>query len=116
MVTSDKVRHAVTLFRSRGTSVEGKRSACIALAEVLEARRGLLKAELLSKDEGALFRIASEFAIRHQKADQRPDYDEAYLDWLYWWYLATIELTNQLLTRAFHMTDSPIHELRSTQG
>jgi hypothetical protein len=97
---ADKVRHAITLFRSRGRSVEDKRSACITLVGVLEARRSLLKTELLSKDEGALFQIANEFAIRHQNARQRPDYDEAYLDWLYWWYLATIELTNQLLTKA----------------
>lgn len=79
--------------------MEDKRSACITLAGVLEARRALLKAELLSKDESALFQIANGFAIRHQRADQRPNYDEAYLDWLYWWYLATIELTNQLLTK-----------------
>ena len=97
---ADKVRHAVTLFRSRGTSVEDKRSACITLADVLETRRSLLKAELLSRDEEALFQIANGFAIRHQRADQRPDYDDAYLDWLYWLYLATIELTNRLLTKA----------------
>lgn len=95
----DRARFAVSLFRSRASDVESKRSACIALAGVLESRRKLLKAELLSKDEGALFQIANQFGVRHQNADQRADYDEAYLDWLFWWYLATVELTNQLLTR-----------------
>lgn len=52
----DKARHAVTLFRSRTADVEAKRSACIALAGVLESRRKLLKDELLSKDEGACSR------------------------------------------------------------
>ena len=35
-----------------------KRSAVVALGRILEDRRTLLKAELLSKDEGALFHIA----------------------------------------------------------
>lgn len=95
----DPVTHAIKLFRSRDTSVEDKRSACIALAGVLEARRDLLKTELLTKDEGALFNIANNFAVRHQDASQQRDYDEAYLDWIFWWYLATVELTNRLIAR-----------------
>ena len=66
---------------------------------MLEFRRDQVKAELLSKDERDLFEIANKFAVRHQKADQRRDYDEAYLDWLYWCYLATIELTDRLIAR-----------------
>lgn len=91
--------HAVALFRGRGAGVPEKRSAILALLGLLEARRDLVKTELLSKDEGALFSIANQFALRHQRADQRADYDEAYLDWLYWWYLATLDLTDRLLTR-----------------
>jgi hypothetical protein len=66
---------------------------------VLEDRRSLIKAELVSKDSGALFDIANNFDLRHRRADQRTDYDPAFLDWIFWWYLATIELTDQLLTR-----------------
>lgn len=95
----DSVAHATALFRSRTATREDKRSACIALAGVLETRRTLLKTELLSGDEGALFQIANQFDVRHRKADQRSDYDDAYLDWLFWWYLATIDLTNQILAR-----------------
>jgi len=98
----DPIRHAVALFRDRGASVEDKRSACIALAGVLENRRELLKTKLLTKDEGALFEIANRFDVRHRKADQRRDYDEAYLDWLYWWYLGTVELTDRLIERKAH--------------
>jgi hypothetical protein len=60
----------------------------------LEERRGLLKAEVLTKDEGARFQIANGFAIRHQLADQRGDYDRAVLDWLFGGYLGTVELTS----------------------
>lgn len=96
----DPIRHAVALYRARDADVESKRSACIALFGVLESRRELLKAKLLTKDEGALFEIANKFGIRHQKANQQGDYDEIYLDWIFWWCLATVELTNRLLTRA----------------
>ncbi len=26
-------------------------------------------------------------------------YDEAFLDWIFWWYLGTVELTNRLINR-----------------
>ncbi|NJM91012.1 MAG: hypothetical protein HC863_01715, partial [Myxococcales bacterium] len=61
--------------------------------------RSLLEDRLLSGDEGALFEIANKFDLRHRKADQRRDYPDEYLDWIFHWYLATIELTNQLLRR-----------------
>lgn len=95
----DTREHAIALFRGRGASVPEKRSAILVLLGLLESRRDLVKTELLSKDEGALFSIANQFALRHQRADQRAEYDEAYLDWLYWWYLATLDLTDRLLAR-----------------
>ncbi|MFB9953497.1 hypothetical protein [Cellulomonas denverensis] len=76
-----------------------KRSAVVALAGILETNRALLKENLLRKDEGALFEIANTYALRHHRADQRPDYDDAYLDWIFWWYLATVALVKELLTR-----------------
>jgi hypothetical protein len=57
----DRVQHAIALFRSRTAGVEERRSAVITLAGILEERRSLLKAELLTKDEGALFTIANQF-------------------------------------------------------
>ncbi len=97
--TGDVVRHALALFRSRGAAEHDKRSAVITLAGVLEERRALLKSELLRKDEGALFQIANEFAIRHRREGQKPDYDPAFLDWVYYWYLSTIDLTDRVLER-----------------
>lgn len=91
-----RVRHAIALFRGRDTTVESKRSAIVTLAGILEERRALLK-DKLGKDEGALFEIANRYDLRHRKADQRGDYDEAFLDWIFWWYLGTVELTNRLV-------------------
>jgi hypothetical protein len=66
--TVDRVQHAIALFRCRKAAVEERRSAVITLVGILGERRDLLKAELLSKDEIALFLIANKFAIRHQGA------------------------------------------------
>ena len=67
------VRHAISLFRSRGATEGDKRSACTALALVLEGRRALLKDTLIKKVEGALFLLANEFAIRHEDGKQQGD-------------------------------------------
>ena len=73
--TGDRVRHGIALFRARSARELEKRLAVVALALVLEERRALLKRKLLSKDERALFKIASDFAFRHQDGRQRKDYD-----------------------------------------
>ena len=99
VTTGDGVRHALALFRARDAGKQHKRSACIYLAGVLENRRALLKEHLFTKDEAALFQIANRFSIRHQDALQQDDYDSVFLDWLFWFYLATIELTDRLMAR-----------------
>jgi hypothetical protein len=93
-----RVRHAIALFRRRDATEHHKRSAIVALHLVLEERRKLLKESLLRKDEAALFQIANEFDLRHGR-EQQSDYDPMFLDWVFWWYLATVELTDRLLTR-----------------
>ena len=49
----------------------------------------------MSNDEGALFQIANQFDLRHSGERQRPHYQDSYLDWVFWWYLATVELTDR---------------------
>jgi hypothetical protein len=88
-----------TSGRGRGASPEDKRSAIVTLIRIRERNRALLKTQLFSKDEGALFQIANEFDLRHSTAMQKTEYDDASLDWLFWWYLATIELTHRLSAR-----------------
>jgi hypothetical protein len=95
----DLVDHAVTQFRSRNASALAKREATKTLADVLEHRRALIKQEMFRGDEGALFEIANSFEIRHLNERQKGDYDSAFLDWVFWWYLATVELTDRLLAR-----------------
>ncbi|MFJ2296191.1 hypothetical protein ACIOG7_31620 [Streptomyces sp. NPDC087894] len=94
-----RTTHAIALYRGRNSSTEEKRSAIIALAGILEERRDLIRAELGKPDDGALFMIANKFEIRHRDASQRQDYDPDFLDWIFWWYLATVELTTTLVLR-----------------
>ena len=81
--------------RGAGTREE-RRSAVVALAGVLEQRRGLLRDELLSGDERSLFDIANNYDLRHRNERQRTEYDDAFLEWIFYWYLATVRLTDQL--------------------
>jgi hypothetical protein len=97
--TEDRVRHAIALFRARTASREDKRAALKDLVDVLELRRALIRRNLLRRDEGDLFEIANSFDVRHMNERQKREYDDAFLDWLFWWYLATIELTDRLVVR-----------------
>lgn len=95
----DEVATAVAQFRQRGASTAELRSATVVLARVLEDHRELLRTELLSADENDLFHIANKFDVRHKKSNQQADYDDAFREWTFWWYLSTINLVNVLLAR-----------------
>ena len=95
--SENPVAHAIALFRNRDGTRQNHRSAIVALAGVLEERRPLLKKRLTSKDEGALFDIANNYDLRHRRADQYADYGPEFLEWIFYWYLATVQLTDRLL-------------------
>jgi hypothetical protein len=50
-----------------------------------------------SKDEKDLPNIAKSLALRHQNGEQKRDYDGLFLDFIFWWLLAAIEVTNAVL-------------------
>jgi hypothetical protein len=99
-VTGDLVQYAIHLFRKRDATDDDKRTAIEKLYQVLEPARkaGRFRSSPLTKADEDLFGIANRYAIRHGdgKAEQLRDYDSAYLDWLFWWYLATVELADRL--------------------
>jgi hypothetical protein len=51
-----------------------------------------------SKDEKDLLNIAKSLALRHQNGEQKRDYDGLFLDFIFWWLLAAIEVTNAVPT------------------
>lgn len=96
----DRVDDAVAHFRRRGATAGDRRAAVKELADVLEFLRDDVKEHMLSEDEGALFQLANNFAIRHNKRETRRDFDEpAWLAWAFYVYLATIRLTLELRGR-----------------
>lgn len=96
--STDRVRHGIEQFRKRGATRTDKRAAARDLADVLEQRRKNVLTDALAKTHaGELFHIANKFDIRHHTDDQKSDYPEYYLDWIFWLYLATIELTNNVI-------------------
>ncbi|MDF2267446.1 hypothetical protein P2Q00_18690 [Streptomyces coacervatus] len=96
---AEELAHAVELFRARDTTALDRRHAVIALAGILERRRGLVSERLLTKDAGSLFQIANNYGIRHQKADQLTQYDpDLYLEWVFFLFLSVIHLTNRIAT------------------
>ena len=96
----DQVAHAIALFRKRDGTPEDRRSAVVSLCGVLEANRNFAKSAIRNKDDGALFEIANNFHLRHQDKSQYRDYAPAYLEWIFYWYLATVRLIDQLLAQA----------------
>ena len=68
---------------------------------MLEYLRPQLKDVLHSKDEGDLFNIANNFAIRHHNDRQRGNYDpNIWTSWMFYFYLATIHAAQRMIQRA----------------
>jgi len=86
-----KVANAVRTFHLGRSTREERKQAVRVLADVLEFHRAAVKTHL-SKDESDLFNIANNFALRHHNSQQRDDYDDAWLTWLFYIYLSTVHL------------------------
>lgn len=87
---------AIELFRRRGATREDRKAAAVELAGVFEEHRALLTERLSRADISPLFNIANNFALRHRTAEQFDAYPDEALDWICYWYLATIDLLRQL--------------------
>lgn len=86
----NRIQHAITLFRDRHATREVKRDAVRSLGDVLEHRRAAVKEHLGSRDEGALFEILNKFDIRHLNRATQGDYDDDFLEWVFWTFLASL--------------------------
>jgi hypothetical protein len=96
----DEVAHAIREYRTRDATVTQRRSALTKLAGELEPRRDKMKDRLTRKDSAYLFEIANTFGLRHRGDEQRLEYDEEFLDWMFWNYLAMIQLMDAVDARA----------------
>lgn len=91
---------AIEKFRSRNSDQKQRKDAVRDLADVLERMRPDVKSHMFSEDEGMLFEIANKFWIRHNKPNERRDYDhEAWWSWLFYMFLDSIALVSHLRDR-----------------
>jgi|SRR5687767_3276648 len=96
-----RVKAAVSKYLRRASSLDDRRDAVRGLADVLEYLRPKLKTVLNSKDEGALFDIANNFAVRHHNERQRSNYDpNVWTSWMFYFYLATVHAAQRMIQRA----------------
>lgn len=93
----EKIASNISLYRNRSANIHDRRAAVGQLAGYLEKRRQTFKNVQFTKgDEGALFNIFNNFALRHDNAIQQDDYGDEYLDWIFWTTLAGIRLLKQV--------------------
>jgi hypothetical protein len=97
--TRDEVSHAVRMYRNRDASIVDKRAAIALLAGEMEPKRRIIERKISAGDESDLFRIANQFTIRHRDKAQKADFGEEFLDWVFWTYLATIRLLDDIAAR-----------------
>lgn len=92
-----KIQSAIRAYRRRDATVHDRRKAVASLADILEHYREEFKQVRFTRgDEGDLFQIFNNFAIRHGKKTEKGDYGDEYLDWIFWTTLAAIQLVHQL--------------------
>jgi hypothetical protein len=97
---NNRLGEAVIRFRRHHSSLDDKKNAVKTLTEILEFIRPKLKAVITKADESELFNIANNFGIRHHNEKQKTDYDqEVWLDWMFYYYLATINAVLRLIKR-----------------
>ena len=95
----DAREHTIQLYRSRGSTLEDRRSATNTLARLLEARKELIKETLTKRGADPLFEMLNRWDVRHNREDQIRDYDPAFLDWLFLNCLSTLDLFDALEDR-----------------
>lgn len=95
-----RIDSAINKFRKRNASLEDKRDAVRTLADVFEYLREDIKKVLTKKDEGDLFNIANNFAIRHHNDQQKTEYEKAiWYDWMFYFYLSTLQAMMKKMKR-----------------
>ena len=69
------------------------------LAGVLEflKEKGELKKVITNKDTEVLSKIANNFDIRHHDENHKGNYDKSMKDWIFYYYLNTIQMVLKLI-------------------
>ncbi len=91
-----KVEDAIRIFQ-RGRSTRGDRKRAIKeLADVLESYKEHEAMKKLSNDASDLFHIVNKFTFRHLDSQQKDDYGDEFIDWIFYTCLNTVMLLMKL--------------------
>lgn len=91
-----KRERAINKFLNSRLSVHERKDAVKDLADILEYLRKSGGTKLPKKDDSELRNIANNFGIRHHDPHQKTDYDPFWLDWIFYIYLASVNLSIQI--------------------
>jgi hypothetical protein len=98
-----RVASAILKYRRRAASEGDRADAVRDLAGVLEFMHSDIKRVLTNRDDGDLFNLANNFGIRHHNPKQKTHYDQdVWLDWMFYFYLATIHACARLIEKRQH--------------
>ena len=93
----EMVNRSCKLFLKRSATLDDKRDAIRNLADVLELLRKDVNEKLPDKEVNDIFNIANNFGIRHHNDRQQTQYNRGvYYYWIFYTYLATIDLLGRL--------------------
>lgn len=87
-----KLANAVHTFQLGRSTREQRKQAVRDLADILEYHRPAVVLHLGKETEKDLFNIANNFSLRHHRATQKDDYDDAWLTWMFYTYLASVHI------------------------
>lgn len=91
-IDAAKLANAVRTFRLGRSTREQRKQAVRDLADILEYHRHDVASYIGEGSKKDLFNIANNFAIRHHNSFQRDDYDDAWLTWMFFTYLASVHM------------------------
>lgn len=92
-----RIKYAKETFFKHGASDEDKRGAIFAVGTVLEKLRESNHLNLSKKDTGDLFTVLNGFNIRHNRKDQKTDYDQKiFFPWIFYNLLAAVDASLKL--------------------
>lgn len=95
----DKIRYAKSRFLRYGATVEEKKEAVRTLGDVLEFLKKS-NIRMPKHDDSDLFHIINRFSIRHHNRLQKSDYTtDVWYDFLFYFFLATIQVLLRLEAR-----------------
>jgi len=92
----ERINHAKRLFFEQPQTMENMRSACEALAHVLEPLRNELTPTFSSSDVSDFFQIVNRFDIRHNKVDTLNLVHEEQYEWIFYTLLNSINTYTKL--------------------